>query len=237
MKAIRGITRAAGFTVLMVIVGRALWWATRTPVSEVAHAVHGGSQPAGWSFDRLLVDAASCLAVLIFAALAVSATLTVVAALLGDLLPGVRRAGAALTPALWRRCVVAACGLGIATPALLTVSASADDGGHSARCINACAIHLGGLPLPDLPSAALPKVAKSASAGHQPPRSPGTTGVVVAPGDSLWSIAARRLPPEAPDWAVAAMANDLYSLNRHVIGPNPDLIFPGTHLTTPEGSS
>lgn len=231
MKPFQGLARITGFSAVMVMAGWVLWWAARAPVTEITHAFRDGHEPAaGWSFDRLLTDAVCCLTLLVFAALCASATLTVLTGLLGGLLPGVRRVSAALTPTLWRRCVLAACGLGVAAPGLLPVSASADGGGHSASCQNACEVHVAGLALPDLP-------APRDLVDDQLPRSAHTTVIVVAPGDSLWSIAARQLAPTAGDDAIAARVHALYSLNRHVVGPDPDLIFPGMHITTPEGSS
>ncbi len=61
--------------------------------------------------------------------------------------------------------------------------------------------------------------------------------MVVRNGDSLWRIAERRLPPTASSGEVAALTWRLYALNRPLIGDDPDLIYPGTTLSTPEGSS
>src|SRR5581483_10405736 len=49
-------------------------------------------------------------------------------------------------------------------------------------------------------------------------------GVVVQPGDTLWSIAARHLGPHASGAAITAAWHDWYTANRAVIGPNPGLI-------------
>jgi nucleoid-associated protein YgaU len=55
---------------------------------------------------------------------------------------------------------------------------------------------------------------------------------VVRPGDSLWAIAARLLRNHDPA-AVAAAWPELYRLNAATIGPDPDLIHPGTELRLP----
>lgn len=54
--------------------------------------------------------------------------------------------------------------------------------------------------------------------------------MTVQPGDSLWSIARRRLPPSAGDPAIAAASRQIHRRNRAVIGANPDLIEPGQRL-------
>ena len=51
--------------------------------------------------------------------------------------------------------------------------------------------------------------------------------MVVTAGDSLWSIAARHLPPGATDAQVAAAWPGWYQTNSAVIGADPDLIRPG----------
>lgn len=57
--------------------------------------------------------------------------------------------------------------------------------------------------------------------------------LVVRPGDSLWSLAARRLGPGAPATAIAAEWPRLYAANRTAIGPDPNLIHPGQRLSPP----
>ncbi len=58
--------------------------------------------------------------------------------------------------------------------------------------------------------------------------------VVVHRGDSLWSIAARHLGPEASDGEIARAWPAWYAANREVIGADPDLLLPGQVLRTPE---
>lgn len=55
----------------------------------------------------------------------------------------------------------------------------------------------------------------------------------VAPGDTLWAIAAAHLPPDATDADVAAAWPRWYSANRAVIGDDPDVIQPGQRLAAP----
>jgi hypothetical protein len=57
--------------------------------------------------------------------------------------------------------------------------------------------------------------------------------VIVKPGDTLWAIAARSLPPGASDADIARACTRWYASNRDVIGDDPDLIHPLQHLTPP----
>lgn len=70
------------------------------------------------------------------------------------------------------------------------------------------------------------------------PDSPRVTSVaqsrlVVHRGDSLWSIAARRLGPEAQAADIDTEWHRWLAANRDVIGPDPDLILPGQLLRPP----
>jgi nucleoid-associated protein YgaU len=85
-----------------------------------------------------------------------------------------------------------------------------------------------GLPVPDRTAVVAPTAASPAA-----PFRVSARRVVVAPGDSLWSIAARRLPPEAPSDAVEALWREIYAANAAAIGPDPDLIRPGMRLQVP----
>lgn len=57
--------------------------------------------------------------------------------------------------------------------------------------------------------------------------------VVVRRGDTLWSIAARALGPEATDAEIAHEWPRWYAANRDVIGDDPDLLQPGQSLVPP----
>lgn len=62
------------------------------------------------------------------------------------------------------------------------------------------------------------------------------SGVVVQPGDSLWSIAARGLPADATAARIDAAWREWYRSNHDVIGDDPNLIRPGQYLTAPADS-
>src|SRR5215218_7606000 len=57
--------------------------------------------------------------------------------------------------------------------------------------------------------------------------------VVVAPGDSLWSISERQLGPRATGARIARGVERIYALNRDLIGADPDLIFAGQRFALP----
>ncbi len=61
----------------------------------------------------------------------------------------------------------------------------------------------------------------------------GIEEIVVAPGDSLWSIVATELGPLATTADVAATWPHWYEANQSVIGPDPCLLLPGQVLRAP----
>jgi len=197
---------------------------------------HRGLLPAAdapgvtrWTLAHLVVTSAVVAAWLAFGFLVLS---TLVVVLLVPLergrapMPTLSR----LTgPPWWRRALVAACGLSLAAP----VAANAVP--HREQLPDACAITcrtgdqrpsvLAGLAFPELPGAAV----GTASA---PPQLR-----TVRRGDSLWRIARDELAPSAPDSAVCGEVAAIYAANRALIGPDPDLILPGTQLTLPGGTA
>lgn len=56
---------------------------------------------------------------------------------------------------------------------------------------------------------------------------------VVAPGDTLWDIAARDLGPDATPAQIAQAWPAWHARNLDTIGPDPDRIFPGQRLRPP----
>lgn len=135
-------------------------------------------------------------------------------------------------PERLRRLLLVTCGAALAGG--LAVPAHADD-----------ASVLRGVPLPDRVSSAQhvahlvraaaahePTVASEAVPAPAPAPRHGRS-VVVAPGDTLWALAAAGLPAGAGDAAVAARVARLYAANRATVGPDPDLIRPGQELRLP----
>jgi nucleoid-associated protein YgaU len=120
-----------------------------------------------------------------------------------------------------RRIVLSACGVALASTAVLPAHA---DAGGSAGHLHGTA-RLSGLPLPDR-AVAPPHL-------HRHLTLAGDRSVVVRSGDSLWSIARDDLGPQATDRAVTARWHAVYAANRIRIGPDPDLIEPGQRLRLP----
>ena len=135
-------------------------------------------------------------------------------------------------PPAVRRLVFAACGLSLVVAAPSTADAGPAHGHdheprQQAECQALCA-GLDGLRLPDLPVPHRAGNAGSELRGHL------TTSIVVRRGDCLWNLAAELVGPAAEVSDVASAARALYRDNRHRVGPDPNLIFPGTQLTLPE---
>jgi len=84
--------------------------------------------------------------------------------------------------------------------------------------------------VPDRPTAGAPTRYTDLRSGQ-------AARVVVRPGDSLWSIAATELGQNATPEAIAARWPAWYAANRHLIGPDPDLILPGQVLRTPAAAT
>ena len=174
----------------------------------------------GSGADALVLAGAGLAAWLVWAWGALGLALTALSAVPGALggLAQVLLGG--VLPSSARRAAALALGLGLGLGAPLPVSASP----------------LVALPIaavvPDRPGA--PPASGAASVPDWPDRSPAAHTVV--PGDCLWDIAAARLaasdgPPSNAETAAAVQG--WWSVNRTVIGPDPDLLFPGQVLDPP----
>jgi hypothetical protein len=138
-----------------------------------------------------------------------------------------------IAPRVLRRIVLGLCGVtlvvavptaaGAVTPSSRAEGTPAYDSGHGCRTL--CVPSLEGLRLPDLP---ISTDRGSAARSSAPPNT------VVRPGDSLWTIAEDLIGTRVSDGDVARLVAAIYADNRDRIGTDPDLIFPGTRLSTPE---
>jgi hypothetical protein len=123
-------------------------------------------------------------------------------------------------PSAYRRLVLGACGLalsaGVTAPALATPGP----------------IHLDPRPA----TAATTTSHQVARAPMQaPPAARAAREIVVRHGDSLWHLAAERLPRDASDATITHTWKRLYAANSSLIGTDPDHIEPGQHLEQPQG--
>jgi hypothetical protein len=119
-------------------------------------------------------------------------------------------------PRVWRRLVLGACGVALAGG--LAAPAHAGDGSGASR--------VDGLPLPD-------RATTTTHVSRVFARAARREIVVVRPGDTLWDLARKQLPPEADDATVAARVREIHRANRAVIGADPDLIRPQQRLRMP----
>lgn len=126
-----------------------------------------------------------------------------------------------------RRVVLAA--VGAAVVCAVASPAQAEEGGSAHRTSHRASYGASGgsagrLPVPARPDGVLRAAVPDATDKHR--------RVVVREGESLWRLAAARLPG-AEDSAVQAAVAATYRANRHLIGPDPDLIQPGQRLVLP----
>jgi nucleoid-associated protein YgaU len=208
-------TTAATFVVLLGL----------GPELHAARALADPGERAGVPFDALLTIAAAMVLGACTLWLWAVTTLVVVQAMTGRLrsLRG--------CPDGVRRLVLAACGLALvatAAPAAAESTAGrppAPDDSHA----------VSGLPLPD-------RVALGPPASRPPDIEP--AGIkpadieqrdihVVSSGDTLWGIAEGSLADSASDVDIDRRWRDIWAANRAAIGPDPDLIRPGTPLHLP----
>jgi nucleoid-associated protein YgaU len=161
----------------------------------------------------------------------------------------------AVSPHLVRRLVAACCGLAVGgagslAPASGTPHETAE--GASPTSSPSGSDVLTGLPLPDRVLGSAPRrptstaplrargvhpgyagdtVVMASAAGQLRRRTP--TTYEVRAGDCLWTIAEDLLPAASADEVDQAWRR-IHHANRDAVGPNPDLVLPGTTLRLPE---
>ena len=165
-------------------------------------------------------------------------TLITVEAALGATARPSRLARATCPPGL-RRLLLTACGLALAS-GLVTPATAVEGGAHVP---SPGAATLVGLPLPEratVVAAPATLAVIGTGVGERPHRThvarprpavgPSRT-LRVRIGDTLWSLAASMLSPDASDADIAKTCRAIYDHNRRVIGGDPNLILPGTTLS------
>ena len=187
--------------------------ATWTVVADAAGSLASSAVWHG-SFEELLVAVASAALVLCAGWLWLVTTATV-----ADLVRG--RPAQAGPRGLTRRLVLAACGAAVLAGASAPAMAGSGAGDHS----------LVGLPMPDRAVAdSVAHPIKRPAPRPAPVALEAPAPITVRAGDSLWSIAADRLGPEAALADIDAAWRELYAANQQAIGTDPDLIRPGLDL-------
>lgn len=125
-----------------------------------------------------------------------------------------------------RRLLLGCCGLALAGGGVVAPAQAAEPDGTLAPATDRRALErLTGLPLPQR-AESRPVRAGAALLRTVP-------SVVVRPGDTLWTLAAASLAPDASDAAVVQRWHAIHRHNRAAIGADPDLILPGTVLRLP----
>lgn len=139
---------------------------------------------------------------------------------------------ASLTPVVVRRTVALACGAALGTTAVVA-PAVALDGGIPPRTESAVPVDVSGK------EASRGPVRMGLTGLALPDRATGSAGpasVTVRLGDSLWSVA-QDLLPGAGNEQIDRAWRALYAANRSALGPDPDVVYPGTSLRVPGGLS
>ena len=165
------------------------------------------------AFEVLLVDVAEYAAFGACAWLCLATTVAVVAATRdgGSLSAAI---AARITPQILARLIGVAVG-GAVGLAPVAASAAADELPPSGPGVV-------GLRLPDRPTDSIGPATRARR-----------TEVIVRRGDSLWQIAAAHLPVDADNATIAASCARWYAANRAAVGPDQDLLLPGTRLIAP----
>jgi hypothetical protein len=217
----------------LAVCSAVLVWSASTPIGAVR-------APGPAPVDALLAlgAAVACAGLLGLAAL--GATLSLAAMLTGPVAGRIGRLAQALTPGVVRAAVGLAVGVTVVGgpvcgPALGLVASPLGTSVTTAVAGDPPAERSGATPT--LPPGWSPDRPATTSASPRTPAVQVVTSkppVVVLPGDTLWSIAARHLGHSASDAQVAAEWPRWHAANRATIGRNPDLILPGQRLHSPD---
>lgn len=215
---LRLLAAAAGCAGVLVVT-------SATPAGAVRAAQDGFAFATGPDPFAGVVATAALLAWLLVAWLATTVLLTAVGQVPGAVGRCATAAARAVAPAAVRRAVELALGLGLA--AGVATSAGPASAAPLAGVDTATPAAAAGPARRQVPSLDWPSTTRPA-----PAPAPAAT-VVVAAGDTLWSVAARALGPSATTQQVAAAWPAWWAANRDVVGADPHLIRPGTRLTPP----
>lgn len=184
--------------------------------------------PHAWlaadGLDRALVELCAALLWLAGLWLALGLAAAAAARLPGSIGRAAARSAGMLLPHMLQRVVIGSAGLGVL---LAPVAAAASTPQPRDVRPSSAAPSTPGLPAPAWP------VDPPASVTSTSPCPASSAAVTVRRGDSLWSIARRRLGPTAGPSQIAAEWPRWYGANRGAIGADPDLIHAGLVLLAP----
>jgi hypothetical protein len=201
-------------------------------------ALVGQSDPEGLRQLLLVIAVSGMLWYCLRIVLAVALT-TVARRRPGLRSAAVRCAPAALRPFIARALIGGLLGAGLAGPAAWADTPPCSAPGSGVPVLDRADLcRAEAKPsLPIAPPAAQPGPARTGPAAAGPADgaadAPRAQVITVAAGDSLWSISSRLLGRTAAAADIAAAWPLLWAQNRSLIGPDPDLIHPGTELRIP----
>lgn len=178
---------------------------------------------SGLDFDRSLAAGATLLLV----ALSIWALTCIALSLASERAAAARVLARLITPRFVRRALF----LGAAGALAIGPASAAHDAGQgtAAPVKSVVSQSLDGLHLPDRPVG----TTTAASAAT----TPGPRVITVRRGDTLWSIAARDLRPDANNAEIVEATKRWHDVNHAVIGTDPNVIFPDQQLTSPAKES
>lgn len=222
--------------------------------SALHAAVEALRTPGRASVAEVVTAVSATAALVLLAWVCVGLLISVLAALPGRIGRVATRTGDRVVTAAVRRwaaillgvCVASACAPGgaVAEPATMTQPVRTATPSDGLVAPGAPAPVWGADPTPDpapapawtpTPVRSHPPV--TLTAPRQLPAEQDRREVTVRRGDTLWHLAAAHLPEAATDAEIAAEWQRWYSLNRTVIGADPDLILPGQRLMIPSPSA
>jgi hypothetical protein len=210
---------------LLATAGAPVWvLAVLTPGTVTAATASGADESA------LVAAVAIALAWVVAARLAIAAVAAAVAVLPGAVGAVAGRVAGAATPAMLKSLVGAAVGVWVLGGPVAPCFAAVADNGPGPGAAR--------LPVLDRLIDNRPGNADSQSASCWPPRSDAARHaparlVVVRSGDTLWGIAASRLPADHRTGDIARSWPRWFAENRAAIGPDPGVIHSGLALRPP----
>jgi len=224
------LSRCLTVWVTVTLLAGGLTAGMRAPLTAAARTLmSAGPSPA---FDQLLVWSCAALSVVAITWLWLVATAVVAGAARGRqvVVPGL--------PDPVRRLLLAGCGIAVVgglTAGLHTSAAATPGHLHHDLEPRPATAALAGLPFPDRATTAAPGGALVRTGPVVAAPTPPEQGVaVVHPGETLWAIASRDLGPGASNTEITRHWQQIYRLNRHQIGSDPDVIQPAQRLRLPD---